>query len=754
MRSSPLAAVAAVLILLLLPGAPASAVAPAPALATHDALEVAAGILAERWGADAALAEGFHVESSNIATARAALAPAPGQAADARALDIADLGLRARQDLVGSRLAPSMGPLLAKQLDKTQTVRAVLEVLAGTQGAPLARAIDVAAEATGASRSAAPAAGPTSLMAAVEALAQRHGHALVTEERARLASLEGTALADGLAGIVDAFAAYEATAGAPLEVHGAARLRLLDAMRDLGAGAPFTSASAECLPIEVPADPSGPAVLALELAGCPTTYTRDVLLQVDVGGDDVYWNNAGGSGYGPPDPCIETNAHPAAALLDMAGDDVYGDDRGCGVNGGGLGGSGLLVDVAGNDHYSGRGLGVNGGAHAGRGLLIDAAGDDAYVATERWGTNGGGFLGNGALIDVAGDDRYVAAGEANNGGAEKGTGLLIDGGGRDLYAGGDRATNGGAQVGSALLLDAGVDDDAYTTVDGVWGWSVAKNGGGGNGGAGALVDQGGDDRYEGGDSGANGGGWYGVGLLVDGAGNDTFVAGEDGVNGAGWALLPISRNHPLSRPESEALPVGVGFLVDGGGHDTYLSRKFGTNGGCYVGAGFLVDVAGNDRYVAEDGGGVNGGAGGKTFGLCSSFLVDGAGDDLYETRFGGRVFTNDPRTSQFEGGHGANGGAGGVGGVAFLLDAAGNDVYTAFDRGVNGGAAVGVALLVDGGGDDRYVGGDGATNGGGSAGLGLLLDLGGRDSYAEGGAAPTADADVVPKGTAGAQMDL
>ena len=154
--------------------------------------------------------------------------------------------------------------------------------------------------------------------------------------------------------------------------------------------------------------------------------------------------------------------------------------------------------------------------------------------------------------------------------------------------------------------------------------------------------------------------------------------------------------------------------------------------------GILIDMAGGDTYN----GGMFGSVGGAYIG--ASFLVDAGGNDNYTARDGG----------------GSIGGVGGhyVGaGVALLYDGGGNDNYTTNvlpiieetrdrprsplnqagtiefgGKGANGGACDpgGVALLVDAGGNDRYNGNSTGINGGGAVGsVGMLLDGGGDDHY-------------------------
>jgi hypothetical protein len=129
--------------------------------------------------------------------------------------------------------------------------------------------------------------------------------------------------------------------------------------------------------------------------------------------------------------------------------------------------------------------------------------------------------------------------------------------------------------------------------------------------------------------------------------------------------------------------------------------------------GTADDVYGNP--VAPLSGGVNGGATGRRGG----FLLDAGGNDTYTART-----------------QGVNGG-GALQASGFLLDAGGNDTYTATGetpfgaRGANGGAfSQSTGALIDIDGDDEYGARDRGANGGSVGGYaGLLADLAGDDSY-------------------------
>ncbi|MGR9107842.1 MAG: hypothetical protein ACU843_13010 [Gammaproteobacteria bacterium] len=284
---------------------------------------------------------------------------------------------------------------------------------------------------------------------------------------------------------------------------------------------------------------------------CDDVYRHDYMVQIDLGGNDTYDNNAGSNmidirngpiallpegtspfaffeRVGPAQGCQEAltgltagDCVPLAAVtLDLEGNDQYGVfktpdiDASCTadpvirrmVTGGvGFAGVGILRDVKGNDRYYGK-TGTLGAGHvAGIGILSDAEGNDSYLAVR----NGQGFgLAGvlGVLHDVAGNDVYdyylpsaldpAAANQSPGAG-----GVIDDEGVCDNVP---RFVQGGANLGGAgLLLDDG-GDDRYRGAEGVEfiaPFNASGVGGsqgfGLNGGFGALLDLAGDDHYEG-----------------------------------------------------------------------------------------------------------------------------------------------------------------------------------------------------------------------------------------------------------------
>lgn len=538
----------------------------------------------------------------------------------------------------------------------------------------------------------------------VQALVASHGGSLAPAEEDRLQTLDAlpTEQARALARVVDAYRAFEqateqaraqgafaaggieeASPTDPLEHDApglgsvlATRTQFLDAVEKLHVATAQKDAKASAQDVD------RCPTIAIDADGSNDTYTEDCSLVIDLGGSDTYHNNAGGSDGS------------AAALVDLEGDDRYGDPAllgSRGVNGGAVAGAGVLVDASGDDVYAAQTRGINGGASLnGAGLLVDGAGNDAYLAAS-------------AVTIETIENRSVASYGVNGGGHAQGLGLLVDEDGRDVY----RAA---ANVECVLrCVPVG---------------SYGVNGGGNDGGFGVLIDASGPDLYQAGTGltcpgsceevasyGVNGGGNFGNGYVFDGAGSDRYEAGVD------------VRCQDCYLVGSEG--------VNGGGvtHATTAIANLGTGNDTYQ-AG--VDVACAD-ICSPGKGAVNGGSAAGT-----SLLFDEGGNDVYQVGVNVSMTCKNTDCDTEIGTHGANGGASSVG-RSLLLDGGGDDLYEA---GTNVTCAKPACEIAEE-----------AVNGGGDLAAGLLLDLAGTDEYFDALGGTGTDKTVVPKGTAGAQID-
>lgn len=286
-------------------------------------------------------------------------------------------------------------------------------------------------------------------------------------------------------------------------------------------------------------------VLRVDPIGTDDIIGPDFVLNVDVGGNDTYLDNAGGNlidvraeprglAKGCSNPAYDLAAARCviseALLVDMAGNDTYGQ----------MEAPEMGVDELCTDDLLVRRV-VTGGAGAwGVGVLIDGGGDDTYLG-KSVALGAGHFGGTGVLLDQGGNDHYKALRLAEGFGTLGGTGVLRDTAGNDTY---DyylpRPKYPGApdhSLGAGGALDTGGNCDGGSR------WNL---GSGFLGGTGVLVDDAGDDSYAAAppakhepgasgmirDTGSMGFGDGGVGIFLDNAGHDTYVGVPGRADGA------------------------------------------------------------------------------------------------------------------------------------------------------------------------------------------------------------------------------
>lgn len=146
-------------------------------------------------------------------------------------------------------------------------------------------------------------------------------------------------------------------------------------------------------------------------------------------------------------------------------------------------------------------------------------------------------------------------------------------------------------------------------------------------------------------------------------------------------------------------------VIDSGGDDSYIEGSVSPARPVLI----IIDLAGNDTYRGQQPG-VQGGAI-----LGVSLLIDAAGDDNYTA------------------GDIAQGAS--LGGIGILEDRAGNDRYLA-DKRVQGQGLCGLGVLIDRAGNDDYRAALYGQGVGAPLGFGLLDDLAGDDHYYAGGKYP------------------
>jgi len=281
--------------------------------------------------------------------------------------------------------------------------------------------------------------------------------------------------------------------------------------------------------------------------------------------------------------------------------------------------SALLIDLGGNDHYTGP-IGVGHLVPGHISLAVDINGDDTYNHQKNQFSQGVGALAVGMLVDLSGDDVYIS-GDMSQGTGIYGIGILAD------YGGNDRYRMGLMGQGFGLF------------------------------GIGLLLDLNGSDEYLAGGMGQGAGSTMGFGCLVDVNGNDKYISDRKQTHGL---LKPDKWTHAQGAGLSVRSPDwtksfsyygGIGFLSEGDGNDIYYASDGNCMGASYfMSIGALVDHDGNDRYAPRNSNGL-----GWAVHLSNGILIDRRGDDTY-----------------------AGTDVGGVGSdrsIGFLADYAGDDIY-------------------------------------------------------------------------------
>lgn len=319
---------------------------------------------------------------------------------------------------------------------------------------------------------------------------------------------------------------------------------------------------------------------------------QDCLLILDPGGNDVYRGTAAAA-VGP--------SRPVAVVIDLAGRDRYEAGSVRAAQGAGLGGLGVLVDLAGDDVYQAadqaQGFGL-----LGYGVLADWGGRDRYRAAG--GAQGSAVFGAGLLVDGGGGDDYKILGEGQGFGGPWGAGALVDLGGDDRYfaepdpsiARGRADYHSEGRVAANNAQGAGVGRRGDLTDGHAWA-----------GGVGALVDLRGDDVYEAGNFAQGLGYWYGTGLLLDGEGDDLYrsVYFTQG-SGAHFSLALLydrsgADRHVLEQEAGASLGYGwdfaVSWFLDGGREaDVYRAKKTALGSADRSSVAVFVDAGGDDLY--------------------------------------------------------------------------------------------------------------------------------------------------------------
>ena len=365
-----------------------------------------------------------------------------------------------------------------------------------------------------------------------------------------------------------------------------------------------------------------PAGLMLMGDKGPNVYGMDASLIIDLGGDDLYTNNAGAPVYEINKGAVSDIRHPIGVVIDFEGDDRY-IGSGFAAVASGFFGLGLILDMAGNDYYASGRLSL-GASFFGMGCLMDMAGNDTYVCSE--GGQGCAFFGAASLFDGNGDDLYQGAKFVQGFGGPMGLGQLHDLMGKDHYRAGWKHGSSYGTKGIYQACSQGV------------GWGFRKHAAGG---IGILLDSGGDDFYEAGNFSQGIGYFLGLGMLRDNSGDDVYRGSRysqgAAAHEAAGALLDFSGNDvysgKIAANQGAAWDLSVACLVDYSGDDCYKSGDLSLGAGAQNGMGLFFDGQGNDRYESPGGSlGFSGDlsyGGGRNAGNMGIFLDVGHGRDAF-----------------------------------------------------------------------------------------------------------------------------
>lgn len=328
--------------------------------------------------------------------------------------------------------------------------------------------------------------------------------------------------------------------------------------------------------------------------------------------------------------------------------------------------------------------------------------------------------------------------------------LILDLGGDDTYLAG--GANASASNWASIVVDVS-GNDRYLSNEELDSSSVAAYGGRSSGtarpaqggalmGAALVLDMSGNDVYRSVRP-AQGSGVFGVGALVDYQGQDVYDAYT---NSQGFG------------------DTGIGILIDGSGDDRYSCFSQSQACGLTLGAGILAELGGNDLYVANDeqidfpspqssahNVSMSQGAGyglradfsdGHSLGGGLGFLLDAAGDDVYSCAVFGQgvgYWQGIGAVCDIAGRDRYSGmwyvqGACAHFAIGYLEDRQGDDVYKATMNMAQGaGHDFSVGWLTDGGGNDSYSAPNLSLGAGNASGIGVFWEISGDDTYASSG---------------------
>jgi len=317
------------------------------------------------------------------------------------------------------------------------------------------------------------------------------------------------------------------------------------------------------------------------------------LLVLDLGGNDEYHGGAGATSY---------PGMPFSILIDIQGNDYYMAEGDNISQGAAICGTGILIDLEGDDKYEGADI-AQGASIAGTGILYDIEGNDSYRTHEL--AQGASFFGIGMLADINGDDNFYILGNGQGDGELGGVGALLNVYGNDHYT---------AEPWSDVYNRGDYHSKYKVNASNAQGFGGGRRGDGSDGhsyagGLGMLIDIHGDDEYLSGNWSLGTGYWFGMGIFYDKDGNDTYSScyftQASGAHFAIGAFFDEAGNdkHKLFETKGAALGFGwdytIAFFHDGKGDDYYEASIISLGCAEIRSNAFFFDLEGDDSYRVD-----------------------------------------------------------------------------------------------------------------------------------------------------------
>ena len=311
-------------------------------------------------------------------------------------------------------------------------------------------------------------------------------------------------------------------------------------------------------------------------------YDQDAALILDLGGHNLYTNNAGGT---RPDI-------PVALVIDWGGHNRYiareNFSQGAGILGGGF-----LVDLGGHSTFIAKD-GSQGAGFGGIGLLYH--GEGSSILQARSNSQGTGQAGIGLLVGY-GRGNYSCLHRGQGLGLFGGAGVLINKAGSNIY-----------QLGG-LKPDFRDPEKSTESLGQGFSFGIRPDGDklGVPGGIGVLIDEKGYDSYIA-DYFAQGSSYYyGIGILDNRGGHNQYTAGRYAQGAGIHTSVGVLQNSGGRNTFFSSVGVsqgvghdyGVGFLENDGDENDYRGGVLIQGAATHGGLGVLIDPGEKSRMASQ-----------------------------------------------------------------------------------------------------------------------------------------------------------